>query len=217
MKTYSKINTFTRAPSPAQICSYIVVSLQTCIFYIMIMPSIQSHTSKLILTILFSVSLGALLITTFICSYIDPSDSVMVEHKSNNKNKPKLNISQLLYCDYCHSYVTTAARHCRQCDRCVQNFDHHCMWINNCVGSKNYYVFIAMIVSTCTNLAIYLASVILLSVEKQWMAFLAFIITCWVVMVIVGILWILLFNLNLLHFYLICKGYTTYQFIMVRK
>lgn len=91
------------------------------------------------------------------------------------------------------------------------------MWINNCVGSKNYRPFIVMITSTCVNLSVYLASVVYLSIEKQWSAFLGFIITSWVVMVIVFVLWFLLFNLNLLHFYLMCKGYTTYQFIVARK
>jgi hypothetical protein len=91
------------------------------------------------------------------------------------------------------------------------------MWINNCVGSKNYKVFIIMITSTCVNLSIYIASVIVLSIEKEWVTFLGFIITCWVVLVIVFVLWFLLFNLNLLHIYLMCKGYTTYQFIVARK
>lgn len=74
-----------------------------------------------------------------------------------------------------------------------------------------------MITSTCLNLGIYLSSVVYLSIEKQWTTFLGFIITCWVVMAIVFVLWFLLFNLNLLHFYLMCKGYTTYQFIVARK
>lgn len=43
------------------------------------------------------------------------------------------------------------------------------------------------------------------------------IVTIWVVMSIVFILWFLLFNLNLLHLYLTIKGYTTYQFIVARR
>jgi hypothetical protein len=42
-------------------------------------------------------------------------------------------------------------------------------------------------------------------------------IITWVSLAIIGIFWILLFNLNLLHGYLSCKGYTTYQFIMIRR
>ena len=34
---------------------------------------------------------------------------------------------------------------------------------------------------------------------------------------IICILWVLLLNLIILHIYLNCKGYTTYQFIVARR
>jgi hypothetical protein len=91
------------------------------------------------------------------------------------------------------------------------------MWINNCVGSKNYQTFIVMIVSNCFHLSFYIVAVTIVSYEKRWDEFIGFIITSWVVLVVVAILWFLLFNLNLLHIYLMCKGYTTYQFIIARR
>jgi flagellar biosynthesis component FlhA len=39
----------------------------------------------------------------------------------------------------------------------------------------------------------------------------------WIVMGIICILWVLLLNLIILHIYLNCKGYTTYQFIVARR
>ena len=41
--------------------------------------------------------------------------------------------------------------------------------------------------------------------------------TSWIVLGIVSILALLLLNLIILHLYLACKGYTTYQFIMARR
>lgn len=74
-----------------------------------------------------------------------------------------------------------------------------------------------MITSTCLHLSVYIISVIILSIEKKWNNFLGLIITAWAILAVVGILWFLLLNLNILHFYLICKGYTTYQFILLRR
>ena len=82
---YSTVHTFSRAPSPAQICSYLVIATESVIFYLMIRPNIQSETTSIILTTLFTISLFVLLITTFICSYIDPSDSIMIKYKSNKR------------------------------------------------------------------------------------------------------------------------------------
>ncbi len=42
-------------------------------------------------------------------------------------------------------------------------------------------------------------------------------ITLWVISVFVLVFWILVSNLIGLHIYLICKGLTTYQFIMLQR
>lgn len=117
--TYTTVNTFTRSPSLAQVCSYLVIALESVLFYVMIRSSIKSYIASLIFTVLFTVSLLVLLITTFVCSFVDPSDTVMTQYKLGQKNEIKVSIQDLLYCDYCLTYVTAGAKHCRQCDRCV--------------------------------------------------------------------------------------------------
>lgn len=84
---YQVVNTFSRTPSPAQICSYVVILLESLIFYIMIRPNIISHPASLTFTLLFSASLVLLIITSFVCSYIDPSDSVMVKFKTGRRSE----------------------------------------------------------------------------------------------------------------------------------
>ena len=91
------------------------------------------------------------------------------------------------------------------------------MWINNCVGSKNYKAFLAMIVSVFVNLFIYILAAILLTVENKWSQIVGKMVGTWIVLALVSIFLILVFNLILLHIYLGCKGYTTYQFILVRR
>jgi hypothetical protein len=214
---YQTINTFTRSPSPAQIAAYMVVTVDVVVFYVMIQQSFNDEALRVALIVLFSCSIVGMIIPTILCSAIDPSDTVMVECKQGKGEKYTDKFNELLYCDFCQEYVKPGSRHCRQCDRCVEHFDHHCMWINNCVGSKNYRPFAFTIATTFFHLLLFIFSTIFLTLEDQWQDFLYFIIPTWIVMAVISVLSILLLNLILLHIYLNCKGYTTYQFIMVRK
>jgi hypothetical protein len=91
------------------------------------------------------------------------------------------------------------------------------MWINNCVGSKNYKVFFVMIISTFINMLVYVIGMILLWTENGWLQYLGPMVAVWVFSVIVFVFSILLLNLIGLHIYLIYKGLTTYQFIMLQR
>lgn len=82
MSGYKTINTFTRMPSAAQIVSYLVISLETCIFYIMVRPNIYDFVPKTTLTVLFTISISITIISTLICSYTDPSDTIMIHCKN---------------------------------------------------------------------------------------------------------------------------------------
>jgi len=75
---YEDINTFSRTPSPAQLCSYVVIVLETVIFYLMVRPNLNPPATSMALTIVFSILLGISVFSSFLCSYIDPSDSAMI-------------------------------------------------------------------------------------------------------------------------------------------
>ncbi len=128
-----------------------------------------------------------------------------------------VDITNMLYCDICRSYVNLSSRHCRACVRCVENFDHHCMWINNCIGSKNYRIFIAMITLTCISMTVFIVSVALLWAEGGYEKFMAEMGVVWASSIIVLIFLILILNLIFLHIYLNYLGVTTYQFIMMNR
>jgi hypothetical protein len=122
-----------------------------------------------------------------------------------------------LYCGNCDSYCHETAKHCRACNRCVRNFDHHCIWINNCIGEDNYRPFFVMIVSVFTQLGLFVAAGIVLSLEKNFHKYLPQMIVVWVYMLIVTVLMFLDFNLVLLHIYLNAKKMTTYQLITAMR
>jgi hypothetical protein len=91
------------------------------------------------------------------------------------------------------------------------------MWVNNCVGSKNYKEFMVMILVTLLNMIVYVVGMILLWTEDQWRQYMGAMIALWVFSIIPVIFAILLINLVALHIYLISKGITTYQFIMLQR
>lgn len=75
-----------------------------------------------------------------------------------------------------------------------------------------------MILTCSLEIAIFISSVIVLALEDNWKTeYLGFMITCFVIMSIMAIFLLLDFNLCLLHVYLSCKGYSTYDFIMKRR
>ncbi len=75
----------------------------------------------------------------------------------------------------------------------------------------------AMIVVTFLNMIVYVIGMILLWTENAWRQYLGPMIVVWIFSLIAIIFSILLLNLIGLHAYLICKGLTTYQFIMLQR
>lgn len=59
-----------------------------------------------------------------------------------------------LFCTLCDAEVRKFSKHCRSCDKCVDGFDHHCRWLNNCVGRKNYFTFLALMITSLLWLTI---------------------------------------------------------------
>ncbi len=74
-----------------------------------------------------------------------------------------------------------------------------------------------MILLTLGNMMVYVVGMILLWTEDQWRDYIGPMIALWVYSIVPVVFSVLLFNLVALHIYLICKGITTYQFIMLQR
>lgn len=83
-KLYAKINTFSKSPGAAQMLSYAVFLLETVLFYAVILQKLD-NTPKIILGIIYSVSLISLIAVTIVCSSNDPSDTVMVKYRNGSR------------------------------------------------------------------------------------------------------------------------------------
>ncbi|GAA6024207.1 hypothetical protein JCM11491_001285 [Sporobolomyces phaffii] len=57
------------------------------------------------------------------------------------------------WCETCEIYRPPRTSHCRLCDNCVELTDHHCAFLNNCIGRRNYFPFLAFLVSANLLLA----------------------------------------------------------------
>ena len=74
-----------------------------------------------------------------------------------------------------------------------------------------------MIIASLMNMLVYVIGMILLWTEDQWREYVGPMVALWVFSLISIVFSILLLNLVALHIYLISKGITTYQFIMLQR
>ena len=91
------------------------------------------------------------------------------------------------------------------------------MWINNCVGGQNYSLFFAMIVCTFIQLVVFIVGIGMLTGERNFGDFLAGFIFSWISGAVNCVFAFLLLNLIVLHIYLMCKGMSTYEFIVATR
>ena len=74
-----------------------------------------------------------------------------------------------------------------------------------------------MTIATCVVLVVYIIALAILTSEKTYVDYLLSFILAWVSGGINSIFAFLLINLIVLHIYLICKGISTYEFIIAQR
>jgi hypothetical protein len=80
--SYYKNTTFSKRPVLPQIASYLVFTLETVLFFGVIVPNFHSQSAKIICSVLYSLTLIALFISTILSSCCDPSDPVMIKNRN---------------------------------------------------------------------------------------------------------------------------------------
>lgn len=138
------------------------------------------------------------------------------------------------FCTMCDVPVFSRSKHCRACSKCVDVFDHHCMWLNNCVGGQNYRAFFVTVSAVAAMIGIILCTCLYLLVDVftntteferriRDVAFMEilpmeFFMALLVAMICVnGPLFLLDFQLVILHIFLSSQQLTTYEYIMSKR
>jgi palmitoyltransferase len=187
---------------------------------------------------------GTVLLVIFlvVCTTIDPSHK-NVRGKSYVRTPAVFDRTQRSHviennnCCLCQVEIDSSCKHCSMCNKCVTGFDHHCKWLNNCVGSRNYALFIAcLITGIMTALSVLIVSLyvfvlyfvdqddlqyldrkdskfyIFYEVPHQAVAALAGIVTLLLLLVLA-----LLCHLFFFHIYLMCHGWSTFDYIVLER
>lgn len=197
------------------IFTFLLILIPSILFFIYANDNID------LITIIIGIIL--LLLTLYFFCHTGLMDPGYIPRNDLEKSNIMRRINGSKFCHTCKIWKPLRTKHCRFCDSCVKQFDHHCPWVGTCVALRNYKWFVLFL----TALTIYVLFIIVVgvisllkladdlaenetlfnklddSIKKEgFVAGLS----------ILGILtfpYILI--LTIYHYYLICKGETTYE------
>ena len=223
-----KINGFSFPLEFQQVFTWILLLLDSIIFYYYILKEISFNYPKeitIFMLIIHSFILLIILIFGFLSTYIDPSDPLLKKEimKKNKIQRKKehyiLEISRNFpFCLICCSNIHSTSKHCKRCNKCIKNFDHHCNWLNNCVGKYNYgyfYLLCILIILYCFINSIcgfFLFFKANKKRKKNYKLILILIESIINIGVFVNFIFLFVY-----HSYFIYKGITTFEFILRKE
>ncbi|XP_066540005.1 palmitoyltransferase ZDHHC11 [Hoplias malabaricus] len=151
------------------------------------------------------------------------------------------------HCYLCEVDVGPKVKHCGSCNKCIADFDHHCKWLNNCVGGRNYWVFFITVLSAVFGVLLLVVVVLFVFIEHfvnpanlrtaaafqnikgngTWLIFLplapvetssvSLLILAFITIAIALASLLMLCHLLVFHVYLLCKGMSTYEYIVKQR
>ncbi|XP_017551299.2 palmitoyltransferase ZDHHC11 [Pygocentrus nattereri] len=151
------------------------------------------------------------------------------------------------HCYLCEVDVGPKVKHCGSCNKCIADFDHHCKWLNNCVGRKNYWLFFMTVLSAVFGVLLLVVVILFIFIEhfvnpanlrmaaafqsvkenRTWLAFLplapvqtssaSLLILAFITVIVALASLLMLCHLLVFHIYLLCKGMSTYEYIMKQR
>ena len=111
-REYEANHSFTRAPVATQLAAYLLILLESLVFSLCIQNNLLNNLSRIIIALLYYLTLTGVLLAGLATSLTDPTDP--------NIKDPSLSIENnntTLYCGLCRSIVLEDTRHCKICNR----------------------------------------------------------------------------------------------------
>lgn len=221
------------ALNPLQLLSYLIITLLSTAFYVLVAAVLPLPDLCLTALLLYSLSFVCLLITGCLATLTDPTDPVVrQERRALAQNQPFDGRPYGQKCTICKTHVMEMSKHCGQCDRCVDGFDHHCKWLNNCIGARNYRYFVLLIscLQAVASVQVAFAAFILQEIshsdmgvrvkQRFWLgngSLSAYTVLLIAYLVLSVALFLVNGQLIGLHIWLRMHGLTTYDYIMRRR
>lgn len=87
IKQYETINSFTRRPVITQIAAYLVFIGEALTFFICMYLNFTDSTKQIVILVLYIVTVIIEVVVSVMASYIDPSDNIMIEYRTDAKNR----------------------------------------------------------------------------------------------------------------------------------
>ena len=221
--------------SVAQISIITLYFINIALFSIFWIPAFAFSTALLVIGIVFfyllNIAEGVIYIIACATKTTDPQLYAKRRSERNNENKNKsisikMDDSKFKFCKKCNSYCSINSYHCNHCNRCTLNYNHHWFLINNCVSSRNYSLFIVLLILGLLSSAFQIAMMIvfygcvkyfvtknLINAYRNDITILSSFFIAFIVLTN-ALLLIYFFSKLLYHIFLGCKGIPSHHYEM---
>ena len=227
----TRVHGFQRPFDNHQLASWVALIIFLVLFYTLYLP-LHTDAAGIVLGALYTATAAIVTYSAWKAMIIDPSDpSVAAKRLNSIAASSSAEGADTMWCYLCKVSVSRRSKHCRRCNKCVDVFDHHCPWLNTCIGAQNYRLFLVLLgsvfVLTCLQMgtavhaavAPYLEPAELERLRETYphlpeaalAALLA--VSC----LLAFVTWLLITQLLLFHAGLLCRGLTTYEFIIAQR
>ena len=227
----TRVHGFQRPFDNHQLASWVALIIFLVLFYTLYLP-LHTDAAGIVLGALYTATAAIVTYSAWKAMIIDPSDpSVAAKRLNSIAASSSAEGADTMWCYLCKVSVSRRSKHCRRCNKCVDVFDHHCPWLNTCIGAQNYRLFLVLLgsvfVLTCLQMGTAVHAAVAPYLEPAELARLretyphlpeaALAALLAVSCLLALVTWLLITQLLLFHAGLLCRGLTTYEFIIAQR
>lgn len=152
---------------------------------------------------------------------VDTSSDDNEEQRIGSNGAEDQAVSQSRHiCKTCNLLQPLRAKHCKYCGYCIYKYDHHCPWLGTCIGENNHPYFVSFLF-----FHVILSSIAVQCILSTYVSGIDDGFSEWLKSNGLAVLFVILLIISILvmgflfisHFYLISKGFSTWEFLSRSK